>query len=85
MNTIWVRTAWLLLAIAGVVFAPLASAYGMRWGLAAVVVCLLLMLAWHLVHLHLLMRWLEGPLDAPLPRGRGAWERHPCPFDFSPS
>ncbi|MBS1227578.1 MAG: phosphate regulon sensor kinase PhoR [Proteobacteria bacterium] len=74
MNTIWVRTAWLLLAIAGVVFAPLASTYGMRWGLAAVVVCLLLMLAWHLVHLHLLMRWLEGPLDAPLPRGRGAWE-----------
>ena len=74
MNTIWVRTLWLLLAIAGVVFAPLASAYGMRWGLAGVIVCLLLMLIWHLVHLHLLTRWLEGPLDAPLPRGRGAWE-----------
>ena len=74
MNTIWVRTLWLLLAIAGVVFAPLASAYGLRWGLAAVIVCLLLMLIWHLVHLQLLTRWLEGPLDAPLPRGRGAWE-----------
>ena len=74
MSTIWVRTVWLLLAIAGLVFAPLASAYGMRWGLAAVIVCLLLMLGWHLVHLQLLTRWLEGPLDAPLPRGRGVWE-----------
>ena len=74
MSTIWVRTAWLLLAIAGVVFAPLAIAFGVRWGLAAVIVCLLLLLVWHLVHLHLLMRWLEGPLDAPLPRGRGVWE-----------
>ena len=44
VSTIWVRTLWLLLAIAGVVFAPLASAYGMRWGLAGVIVCLLLML-----------------------------------------
>ena len=74
MNTIWVRTLWLLLAIAGLVFAPLASAYGLRWGLAAAIVCLLLLLTWHLVHLQLLTRWLEGPLDAPLPRGRGAWE-----------
>ncbi|MFZ4535206.1 phosphate regulon sensor histidine kinase PhoR [Propionivibrio sp.] len=68
------RTLWLLLAFACLVFGPVVFFYGLSWGLAAVIVCLLLMLCWHLLHLRQLMGWLEGPLDNPLPRGRGVWE-----------
>jgi two-component system phosphate regulon sensor histidine kinase PhoR len=74
VSTIWVRTLWLLLGIACFVFAPVGMAYGLRWGLAAVIVCLLFLLGWQLLHLGQMMRWLEGSLDSPLPRGRGAWE-----------
>lgn len=74
MSTIWVRTLWLLLAITGLVFAPLALGFGLNWGLAGVIVFLLLMLCWQLLHLRQLTAWLEGPIDSPLPRGRGAWE-----------
>jgi two-component system phosphate regulon sensor histidine kinase PhoR len=74
VNTIWVRTLWLLLAIAGLVLAPLALSFGLAWGLAGVIACLLLMLFWQLFHLRQLMGWLDGPIDTPLPRGRGAWE-----------
>ncbi|MFZ4536074.1 phosphate regulon sensor histidine kinase PhoR [Propionivibrio sp.] len=71
---IWGRSFWLLLAIACFVFAPVAIVYGLSWGLTAVIVCLLLMLCWHLLHLRQLVGWLEGPLNSPLPRGRGVWE-----------
>ena len=74
MNTVWVRTLWLLLAIACLIFAPVALAFGLLWGLTVVIACLLLLLSWHLHHLRQLMGWLEGPLNHPLPRGRGAWE-----------
>jgi two-component system phosphate regulon sensor histidine kinase PhoR len=74
VNTIWVRALWLLLAIAGLLLAPLAINFGLAWGLTGVIVSLLLMLLWQLVHLQQLMGWLEGPIDSPLPRGRGAWE-----------
>ena len=71
MNTPWVRSAWLLLAIIGLIFAPVTLGFGRERGLLAVIVCLLLLLAWHLFHLRQLMGWLEGPLNNPLPRGRG--------------
>lgn len=74
MSAIWVQTLWLLAGIAGLIFAPLALSFGLDWGLAAVILALLLLLAWHLLHLRLLMVWLEGPLDNPLPRGRSVWE-----------
>ena len=74
MSAIWVQTLWLLAGIASLIFAPLALAFGLDWGLAAVIVALLLLLAWHLLHLRLLMVWLEGPLNNPLPRGRSVWE-----------
>lgn len=32
------------------------------------------MLCWHGFYLRQLMGWLTGPLDNPLPRGRGVWE-----------
>ena len=74
MNTPWVRSAWLLLAIVCLVFAPVTLGFGLVRGLLAVIVCLLLLLAWHLFHLRQLIGWLEGPLNHPLPRGRGFWE-----------
>jgi two-component system phosphate regulon sensor histidine kinase PhoR len=74
MSTIWSRTAWLLFAILLFVFSPVAGFLGLAWGLAAAIACLLLLLAWHLVHLGQLLAWLEGPLNDRLPRGRGVWE-----------
>jgi len=74
VSAIWAQTLWLLAGIASLVFAPVALGFGLDWGLAAVILALLLMLAWHLLHLHQLMTWLEGPLNNPLPRGRSVWE-----------
>ena len=74
MNTVWVRALWVTFFIVVGVFAPLAIGWGLLWGLTGIVACLLLAVAWQLVHLHQLLGWLEGPLGAPLPRGRGAWE-----------
>ncbi len=74
MSQIWSRTLWLLFAILCLIFTPVAIAFGLEWGLTAVIVFLLLMLGWQLLHLRQLMRWLEGPLNSSLPRGRGVWE-----------
>lgn len=74
MNVIWARTLWLLFAIVGLVFAPVAIVYGLNWGLTAGIVGLFLLLSLHLHHLRQLIDWLEGPLNSPLPRGRGIWE-----------
>ncbi len=74
MSAIWAQTLWLLVGIATLVFTPVALGFGLDWGLAAVILALLLMLGWHLLHLHQLMAWLEGPLNDPLPRGRSVWE-----------
>ena len=74
MSALQARLLWLSVFIAGFVFTPLWLAYGVVWGLAAVIVCLILMLAWQFAHLQQLIDWLEGPLNDPLPRGRGVWE-----------
>ena len=74
MNTVWERTLWWSLALACLIAAPIALGFGINWGLCALAGGLLVMLCWHLYHLRQLMDWLEGPLNAPLPRGRGAWE-----------
>lgn len=74
MSAVWVRTLWLLFACVCVVFVPVAIAFGLAWGLVAIIACLLLMVGWHLYFLGQLTRWLEGSLDNPLPRGRGVWE-----------
>jgi len=61
-----------MLALVCLVFAPVAIAFGLDWGLLALLGGLAVMLVWHLNHLSQLLNWLEGPLNAPLPRGRGA-------------
>jgi len=74
MSAIWERFLWRLLLITCFFFTPLTLIYGVKWGLAAVIVCLLLMLCWHQLFLQQLIDWLEGPLNHRLPRGRGMWE-----------
>lgn len=74
MTSVWLRALVLLTAIFCCVFAPLWIARGMLWALTATTACLLLMLAWHLLQLSRLIKWLDGPLDAVLPQGRGIWE-----------
>lgn len=74
MSILWVRTLWLLLALALLGFTPMALIFGLPWGLGAVLIGLLAMLGWQLTYLQQLVVWLEGPLDARLPRGRGVWE-----------
>ena len=68
------RALWWLLGVVVLVFAPVAIGFGLSRGLEALIICLLLMLCWHLAFLAQLLGWLEESLDRPLPRGRGLWE-----------
>ena len=74
MSEIWERFLWRLTFIAVLVFAPIALAFDLQWGLTAVIACLLLILCWDQFFLQQLLDWLEGPLNNRLPRGRGIWE-----------
>jgi two-component system phosphate regulon sensor histidine kinase PhoR len=74
MSEIWSHTLWLLLASVTFVFGPVTLLVDHNWGLIALITCLLLLMSWHLWHLSQLLGWLEGPLNNPLPRGRGIWE-----------
>ena len=74
MSALWSRTLWLLFAIFSLVFGPIALVFGLVAGLVAAIVCLLLVLCWHLWHLRRLMGWLAGDLDRALPRGFGVWD-----------
>lgn len=68
------RTCWQLLGAIVVLVLPVILFLGLWAGLAVLFAILLLMLGWHVAHFGQLMGWLDGPLDSPLPRGRGAWE-----------
>ena len=74
MSEIWERFLWRLTFITVLVFAPVSLTFGLQWGLAAVIACLLLILCWDQFFLQQLLDWLEGPLNSRLPRGRGIWE-----------
>jgi two-component system, OmpR family, phosphate regulon sensor histidine kinase PhoR len=72
MNPFWLRAlvapALVIAAgaIAVVVFGPYIACAVLAVGLSAVV-------AWHVYQLRVLMRWASGPIEAPVPEGRGAW------------
>ena len=74
INEILARTFWWLLGITALGFAPVAISFGVNWGLATLILCLLLMLLWHFFFLAQLLGWLDETLDRPLPQGRGVWE-----------
>ena len=74
MNSLWIRLARTVVAIAAFGFAPFALLFGVVWGLAVSLVALLGVLIWNLVYFDRLLTWLEGPHDRPLPHGSGTWE-----------
>jgi two-component system phosphate regulon sensor histidine kinase PhoR len=45
------------------------------WALALLAISVLGILGFHLWQLDALARWAEGPLDAPVPEGRGSWRQ----------
>ena len=59
------------LAVVALIVWPLAGAIV---GLALFAIGVIALLGWHLYQLDTLTRWASGPLEVPVPEGRGAWE-----------
>lgn len=74
MSSVWLRALGWLLCIAAGVYLPVRIFYDAWWALIAAGGALVLLLGWHLHQLGRLIRWLRGPLDAPLPVSRGVWD-----------
>ncbi len=66
-----------LLAPAGAAAATLVAwlAFGAGWALSVLAVAAGAIILFHLWQLELLARWVEGPLEAPVPEGRGTWRQ----------
>src|SRR5262249_27172131 len=73
MSPIWRQglLAPLVLAVLALVTWPVA---GVVAALVVFAVGALALLAWHLFQLDSLERWAAGPLEKPVPEGRGTWE-----------
>jgi two-component system phosphate regulon sensor histidine kinase PhoR len=72
LSTIWRRglVAPLAAVLAALVVWPLA---GVAAALAALAAGALAIVLWHLAQLDALARWAGGPLEQPVPEGRGTW------------
>jgi two-component system phosphate regulon sensor histidine kinase PhoR len=72
MSSIWRRglLAPLVLALLALVIWPLAGGIA---ALAVLGIGAAALLAWHLAQLDGLARWASGPLETPVPEGRGTW------------
>src|SRR4029453_1558450 len=66
-----------VMAPMGVALATLVAwlAFGTGWALATLAVGAAVLVGFHLWHLDMLVRWAEGPVDGPIPGGRGTWQR----------
>ena len=64
-----------LIAPACVALATLVAGlvFGTGWGLAVLAAGASALVGFHLWQFDRLVRWAEGPLDAPVPEGRGSW------------
>ena len=64
-----------LIAPACVALATLVAGlvFGAGWGLAVLAAGASALVGFHLWQFDRLVRWAEGPLDAPVPEGRGSW------------
>jgi two-component system phosphate regulon sensor histidine kinase PhoR len=60
-------------AIVALLTAIVGVAFGAAWALAVLAVGSTGLLAFHLWHLAGLERWAAGPIDQPVPVGRGSW------------
>ena len=72
MNPIWLRG---LVSPALVIGLALAAGLtdGVIAALAVAAVGALAIIVWHLLQLDALARWASGPIEAPVPEGRGTW------------
>jgi two-component system phosphate regulon sensor histidine kinase PhoR len=72
MNSIWRQGLLppLGLVVVALLVWPLAGAVA---ALAVFAVGTLALIGWHLYQLDVLTRWASGPLEAPVPEGRGTW------------
>ena len=72
MSAIWRRGLLppLGLAVAALLVWPLAGA---AIALTVLAIGAIALLGWHLYQLDMLTRWAGGPLEAPVPEGRGTW------------
>src|SRR6202521_3024066 len=72
MNLIWLRG---LAAPAMIMVLALAVGLidGVTAALTVVTVGTLAIIGWHLLQLDALARWASGPIEVPLPEGRGTW------------
>ena len=72
MNPIWLR-GLLALSLLAVLALVVGWGAGPVAGLVVLAVGALAMVAWHLSQLAELARWASGPIEAPVPEGRGTW------------
>src|SRR5450631_144242 len=72
MSALWLRglvAPMLVAALSGVAW----LLYGPDVAFAVMALGLLATIGWHLWQLHKLAQWAAGPIDAPVPEGRGTW------------
>jgi two-component system phosphate regulon sensor histidine kinase PhoR len=72
MTTLWLRGLAAPMLVA-VLSALIWLARGIEAAFVVAGTGLLLTIGWHLWQLHKLAQWAAGPIDAPVPEGRGAW------------
>lgn len=70
----WWHVCLQLCGMAVLLLLPLRLAFGPTAFWPGVALCLALLLIRHVRHIQQLLRWLDGPIDAPLPQGHGAWD-----------
>ena len=72
MNRVWRDGLFAPALVAAGTFLTWAIA-GVGWALVALAVGAAALVAFHLHHLSIVTRWAAGPLEAPVPDGRGPW------------
>src|SRR5690606_3967810 len=72
MTRIW-RRGPLAPALAGVATLVVLASAGAGWALLTLARCTAAIVAAHLRNLQRMADWATGPLEAPVPEGRGSW------------
>jgi len=72
MNRVW-RDGLFAPALVAVATFLTWAIFGEGWALVVLGVCAAALVAFHLHHLSIATNWAAGPLEAPVPDGRGPW------------
>lgn len=73
MKTLWIG-AVLSVALLAALGVTLAIFFGVTLALEVVLALILLLGVHHLHQMHMLLAWLKGPLESPVPEGSGIWD-----------